>query len=315
MKLSKQERIAVIVIAILIILVAGVFVFIKPNIETINETQATLDAKNAELDQAKIKAATKDSLKEQILTAYDKGKDTADMFYPEMKSYEVDNEVRAFLEQCETEVLVESISVSQPQTASLSTSIFVPSSVSYALKDYVNQGVTTDITKIDPNLIRQVMIQAALGEAQTIGASNATFIVKAKTKEELLSFADEVNDYVKNENGKDTRKAVSIDTIAFKDEKLTNEYQERAQSGEGNNPTTPSTSEATPPAADNNNSNGNNNNNDDDEKFYELSVTMTFYSIERMQDPTDRLNEQDIPASEAPPVTSDDGTSSAAEAS
>lgn len=181
MKLSKQERIAVIVIIILIILVVGVFVFIKPNIETINATQATLDGKRTELDEAKTKAATKDGLKEQILAAYDKGKDTADMFFPEMKSYEVDNEVRAFLEQCETDVLVESLTVSQPQTASLSTGVFIPSSVSYALKDYVNQGVNTDITTIDPNLIRQVVIQAALGQAQTIGASTATFTVKVKS--------------------------------------------------------------------------------------------------------------------------------------
>lgn len=318
MKLSKQERIAVIVIAILIILVVGVFVFIKPNIETINATQATLDSKKVELDNAKAKAATKDSLKEQILTAYDKGKNTADMFFPEMKSYEVDNEVRAFLEQCETEVLVESLSVSQPTTASLSTSVFVPPSVSYALKDYVNQGVTTDITKIDPNLIRQVLIQTALGEAQTIGASTASFTVKVKTKEELFSFADEVNDYVKNENGKDTRKAVGLDTISFNDKKLAEEYQNRAKNENDNTPGQPTTP---PNAGDNNNSNNDNNNNNsgsgnegnDESEFYEVDVTMTFYSIERMQDPTDRLDKQDIPASEAPPAASDNGTSTPAE--
>lgn len=299
MKLSKQERIAVIVIIILIILVVGVFVFIKPNIETINATQATLDGKRTELDEAKTKAATKDGLKEQILAAYDKGKDTADMFFPEMKSYEVDNEVRAFLEQCETDVLVESLTVSQPQTASLSTGVFIPSSVSYALKDYVNQGVNTDITTIDPNLIRQVVIQAALGQAQTIGASTATFTVKVKTKEELLSFADEVNDYVKNENGKDTRKAVAINMISFSDKELTEEYQDRAK-GEKTNTSTPAARQAAAPD-DNNSNTGNDNNsgnnNDDKEDFYELSVTMTFYSIERMQDPTDRLEAQDKPAS------------------
>lgn len=301
MKLSKQERIAVIVIAILVILVVGVFVFIKPNIETINATKATLETKNKELSDAKTKAATKDGLREQILAAYDKGKNTADMFYPEMKSYEVDNEVRAFLEQCEAEVLVESLTVSQPQTASLSTSVFVPSSVSYALKDYVNQGVTTDITKIDPNLIRQVAIRTALGDAQTIGASTATFTIKAETKEALLSFADEVNDYVKDQNGKDTRMAVSINNIAFEDKELIEEYRERAEGNENNNTNTPSAREAAPPA---NNDNNDNNNNDDEnaEEFFELSVTLTFYSIERMQDPTATLDAQDTPATETTPA-------------
>lgn len=305
MKLSKQERIAVIVIAILVILVVGVFVFIKPNIETINATKATLETKNKELSDAKTKAATKDGLREQILAAYDKGKNTADMFYPEMKSYEVDNEVRAFLEQCEAEVLVESLTVSQPQTASLSTSVFVPSSVSYALKDYVNQGVTTDITKIDPNLIRQVAIRAALGDAQTIGASTATFTIKAETKEALLSFADEVNDYVKDQNGKDTRMAVSINNIAFEDKELIEEYRERAEGNGNNNTNTPSAREAAPPANNDNNDNNDNDNNNDDEnaeEFFELSVTLTFYSIERMQDPTATLDAQDTPATGTTPA-------------
>lgn len=314
MKLSKQERIAVIVIVILIILVAGVFLFIKPNIETINSTQATLDSKKTELTNAQTKAATKEGLKDQILAAYDNGKNTADMFYPEMLSYEVDNEVRAFLEQCETEVLVESISVSQPTTASLGTNVFVPTPVSYALKDYVNQGVTTDITETDPNLIRQVMIQAALGETQTVGASTASFVVKAKTNEELLAFADEVNNYVKNENGKDTRKAVSIEAVVFSDEKLAEDYMERARedrnnNNNNNNSNTPAAHEAAPPA----DNNDNNNDNDDDEaKFCEMTVDMTFYSIERMQDPTDRLKEQDIPASEVPPIASGSTTSTPA---
>lgn len=307
MKLSKQERIAVIVIAILVILVVGVFVFIKPNIETINATKATLETKNKELSDAKTKAATKDGLREQILAAYDKGKNTADMFYPEMKSYEVDNEVRAFLEQCETEVLVESLTVSQPQTASLSTSVFVPSSVSYALKDYVNQGVTTDITKIDPNLIRQVAIRAALGDAQNIGASTATFNINAETKVALLSFAVEVNDYVKDQNGKETRMAVSINNIAFEDKELIEEYRERAEGNENNNTNTPSAREAAPPANNvnnDNNDNDNDNNNDDEnaEEFFELSVTLTFYSIERMQDPTATLDAQDTPATGTTPA-------------
>lgn len=320
MKLSKQERIAVIVIAVLVIIAIGVFVFIKPNIETINSTQATLDGKTAELAEAKAKAATKESLKEQILAAYDKGKDTADMFFPEMKTYEVDNEVRAFLEQCEAEIIVESLELSGPETATLSTSVFVPASVSYALKDYVNQGVTTDITKTDPNLIRQVLIQAALGEAQNIGASTATFVVKSLTKEELLKFADEVNDYVKKENGKDVRKAVSIDNITFEDPILKEEWENRAngEEGSGSNRRTANAA-ATPPEADApgtdapstpspdtpsptpgtpgtpNTPNTPTVDPDDVEAFYELTVTMTFYSIERMQDPTDTLKAQDTP--------------------
>lgn len=313
MKLSKQERIAAVVVIVLIIIVAGVFLFIKPNIETINTTQATLDTTKKEYDDATAKQARKEPLKEQILEAYDTGKNLADMFFPELKTYELDNEVRAFLEQCEAEIVVESLTVSAPSTAGLSTSMFTPPQVQYALKDYVNQGRDTDITKIDPGLIRQAMIQVALGDPQTIGASTATFSVKAKTQEALLDFADAVNNYEKEENGKTVRKAVEINAITFNDEATATLYQERADSEAGTTPrATPraaadpnTSSPANDTSAPTNTSNpgdttsGGTTPANEDQKFFEMSCTMTFYSIERMQDPVERLTAQD----EAAPAT------------
>ncbi len=322
MKLSKQEQIAAIIVIMLIIVVAGVFLFIKPNIETINTTQATLDAKKQEYDAAVTKQARKEPLKEEILAAYDTGKNLADMFFPELKTYELDNEVRAFLEQCEAEIVVEEITVSAPGTAGLSTSMFVPPQVQYALKDYVNQGRETDISKIDPGLIRQALIAAACGEPQTIGASTATFTIKAKTQEAMLAFADEVNNYEKEENGKSIRKAVEINAISFKDAATEAMYNERA-GGEGGTPphatpraaadpntsapaenTTPNDTTSTPTPTDTSTPSsttssgsatpsGSTTPANEEQKFFEMSVTMTFYSIERMQDPVEKLTEQD----------------------
>lgn len=329
MKLSKQERIAAIVVIVLIIIVAGVFLFIKPNIEAINTTKATLETTRKEYDDAVAKAELKGPLKEQILAAYDTGKNMADMFFPELKTYELDNEVRAFLEQCGVEdIVVESLSVTEPGTAGLSSSMFVPPQVQYALKDYVNQGRDTDITKVDPGLIRQALIQIALGDPQTIGASVATFTVKAKTQEAMLAFADAVNNYVKKENGKDVRKAVEINAISFTDEATMALYNERA-AGEGgttprtspraavdpntsapaNNDTTSTPTNPTTPPDTTSNPTGTNTSNpttpnpntptttttpvNEEQKFFEMSCTMTFYSIERMQSPAEKLAEQD----------------------
>lgn len=321
MKLSKQERIAAIVVIVAIIIVAGVFLFIKPNIETINTTQATLDATKKEYETDVATAERKDPLKEQILAAYDTGKNLADMFFPELKSYEVDNEVRMFLEQCEAEIVVESLTVTEPGTAGLSSSMFIPPQVEYALKDYVNQGHNTDILTTNPGLIRQALIQAALGDPQTIGASTATFSVKAKTQEAMLAFADEVNNYEKEENGKSIRKAVEINSISFTDDATTALYNERA-AGEGSTtpratpraaaepngaapaaptePTTPAPTNSSNPPENNNTSNPGPTGPgtettpaNEDQKFFEMTCTMTFYSIERMQDPVARLMEQD----------------------
>lgn len=326
MKLSKQERIAVIVITILIILVAGVFLFIKPNIETINATQISLDAKKAEFDEAELKVKQKDPLRTQILDAYGTGKNLADMFFPELSAYDADDEFRAFLETCKSKsnhanVLIEDVTVSAPSTIKLTTNLFVPEQVQYALKEYVNQGTTTDITALDPNLIRQAAIKILLGDEQTIGATTVSFNLKATTIEDILAFTDEVNSYeMKDGNGDPIRKAIALNGISFVDLLTEDTYRNLAdsllaqaeevgysefQSATGTNlrvgtstaaptttPTLPGENEeggatSTPSA-------GNSGLEEQIEyHHYSIPCTITFYSIERMQDPTDMLNAQD----------------------
>lgn len=326
MKLSKQERIAAIALVVLVILVAGVFLFIKPNIETINATKSTLEFKEREYNNAVDRVATKDSLRTQIISAYDDGKNLADMFFPELASYELDNEFRAFLDTTTAKVYIEDLEVSAPATASLSSYMYTPPSVEYALKDYVNQG-GTDPSADDPRIARQEMIRSALGEAQTIGASTVTFKVKAISQDEILKFADEVNRYQKSENGKNVRKAVELSGLAisyplitdlynilsdallleaelsavaaFKEEtgldlKGFEDFAEMAASTP-NTPTLPEAGAdgeaAVPPAV---------TGGDEEENFvdialylYEMECSVTFYSIERMSDPTPILDDQD----------------------
>ena len=80
-------------------------------------------------------------------------------------------------------------------------------------EDYASQTGTIDLSEenLDETLselqeamriLNQAIIQSALGEAQTIGATTISFTVKAITSEDLLKFADEVNNYQKTENGK-----------------------------------------------------------------------------------------------------------------
>lgn len=354
MKLSKQERIAAIVVIVLVIIVAGVFIFIKPNIETILSTKETLAAKQKEYEDDVERAKTKDQLKAQILSAYDDGKNLADMFFTELTTYELDNEFRAFLEQVENRenIYVGSFTVSEPGTAGLSASVYTPSSTSYALKNYVNQGGSTEVE--NNNLIRQRMIQANLGEAQTIGASTVKFTLYAASMEDLLKFADEVNNYEMTVNGKKVRKAIELNGVSFSDERTsyllkkrgTEQGAEATTAGaetfeaflNGNAritreaeaepaaatpapatpapttpaPTTPAptTPAPTTPApttpAPTTNDPGSNDTpgepldaemTDGEEQMdyylYQLDCTITFYSIERMSDPTPTLTEQD----------------------
>ncbi len=352
MKLSKQERIAAIVVIVLVILVAGAFIFIKPNIETITATKASLDAKIKEYEDDVERAKTKDTLKTQILSAYDDGKNLADMFFPELKSYEVDNEFRKFLAQVSNRnnLYVDSLTVSSPGTAGLGTSVYTPSSTQYALKNYASQGSTA--ASANGNLLRQRMIQTNLGEAQTIGASTVSFTLYAATMEDLLTFADEVNNYEMSVNGKNVRKAVELNGVSFTDartqylldkrgkEALTdaneaglNAYKDLLANPDRSvtrsalaatadpaatpaqtatpapatpapatpAPTTPAPTTPAPTTPDNTATDPGEDLDtemtDSEEKmeyyFYSLNCTITFYSIERMQDPSPTLAEQD----------------------
>lgn len=353
MKLSKQERIAAIVVIVLVILVAGTFIFIKPNIETINSTKVTLDAKIKEYEDDVARAGTKDGLKTEILEAYNDGKNLADMFFPELKSYEVDKEFRAFLEQVSNRdnLYVDSLTVSEPGTAGIGTSVYTPPSTQYALKNYASQGSTA--ASENGNLLRQRMIQASLGEAQTIGASTVSFTLYAASMEDLLTFADEVNNYQMSVNGKDIRKAVELSGVSFTDARTqylldkrgsealldaneagANAYQDVLANPDRNvsrsalaeapaattadpaatpaqtatpapaaTPTPAATPAptATPTTPDNT---GDNPGEDLDAEmtdseeqmayyFYSLNCTITFYSVDRMQDPSATLAEQD----------------------
>ena len=326
MRLSKQERIAAIVVIVLVVLVAGVFLFIKPNIETIIATKATLEAKEKEYNDDVAKAATKGQLRTDILASYDKGKNLADMFFPELSAYEADNEFRAFLETCEANVLVEDLSVSAPKTIGLSTSVFIPSEVQYALKEYVNQGGSDPLTT-DPRLVRQALIQVALGEAQTIGATTVSFTLWASTPEDILKFADEVNRYQKSENGKTIRKSIELAGINFTNIKLVDDYTALAESilneaeaaaadifkqetgfdvrgftSKANNNTTVTQTPAEGAEGEEGGATAtvvtNPSQTDDviEHYMYGVPCTVTFYSIVRMQDPTPTLDEQDAAA-------------------
>lgn len=310
------------VIVILLILVAGVFLFIKPNIETIAETKATLDDKKEEYNSDEAKAATKDDLKKQILTAYDEGKNMADMFFPDLTTYQADDELRAFLDTCESNILVEDVTIDQPQAVILSANMYEHNEITYALKEYVNQGVTSNIEETDPGYARQVLIQKYLGTPQTIGSISIEFTAKAIEKEDLLKFADEINNYQKQENGKAIRKAMALDSLSFTDNLVKREYETKARSLLEEAEVSASTifkektkkelsggkteSEIDTPESDESEA-GNLS-----EYFYGMPCKITFYSIERMQDPTQRLNEQDGTAAATTSGTESNATSAAA---
>lgn len=306
MKLSKQERIGAFVIAIIVILALGIFLFIKPRFEAIQSTTATLETKQKEYVAAVEKQSTKGPLRDQVIDAYKQGETLADMFFPELCNYDAEAEFRAFLEQCESNVLVESLTVSAPGTSTLSATYYTTPEVSYDLKSYVTQGLEPTEEKLAAENRRQILSEA-LGGGQTVGSTTISFTVSAIDQEELLNFCDEVNSYVKDEHGTPTRKALMIGGISMDFTDIQEEYdgiieeiQAKAEpeaiaalyknAGKPvppKEPETPNTENPDPNASDS----------EDvlllSDTIYSLSTTITFYSVEHMQDPTEQLDQQD----------------------
>ncbi|MCM1167066.1 MAG: hypothetical protein NC299_12310 [Lachnospiraceae bacterium] len=310
MKLSKQERIGALIIVVILILALGGFLLVKPKIETIGTTRASLASKQQEYDADVEKQNRKAPLREQIEKAYEDGEHMADMFFSELSAYEADMAFRAFLEQCGANVVIEELTVSEPTTATLGTNFYTRPDVQYDLKTYATQGADID-EDYAAILQRQANLAAALGDAQTIGASTVSFTVKAVDQDELIKFADAVNSYKLEENGALVRKAVGINGLAFtypdvisKYEKLVEEINEEAEEAgkaaleretglpteiERDNGTAANPADPTNPAG------------AEEEQeiaeitdyLYSYSDTFTFYCIERMQDPKSQLDAQD----------------------
>lgn len=329
MRMSKQERIAIVILAVIVILAIGVFVFIKPRFEAIGVSNTNLANVKTEYQAALDKQATKDGLKQQILDAYKAGETLADMFFTEMTTYQADDEVRAFLEQCKTNVRVNAISVSEPEVITLSSNFFTESEITYPLKSYATQGLEPTEEELAAEARRQILMQT-LSIPQEIGAITAKIDVSTLGIDEFYDFCDEVNAYFKEEHGVNVRKALSMGGVDIEYTGLKKEYDELKtqimeeaedkgkeelyknfgrtppkDDDDNNAGNTPGNTTAAAP-----NTQGDNNaqnpgvptNPNEEEEEEELvvtdsmfvgEITLTFYSVERMQDPTDQLDEQD----------------------
>lgn len=298
MRLSKQERIAALIILAVVVIALGAFLIVKPSVETFFSTKATLASKTEERDKMVERRATKDPLRKDIEKAYEDGEHLADMFFPEFKAYEADEAFRAFLAQCEANVVVESLTVSEATTATLGAYFYTPTSIEYALKTYATSGV--EPTEEEAKLAaRQQALQSALSEPQTIGASTVEFAVSAKVRDEIIKFADEINDYVIKEGGGDTRKAIMLNGIELTYEEVNERYDalieenNKFMSAEGEKALAAEIGKPGPNIPLDTNEG-------EDEGEATLSAylftfegSVTFYSIERMQDPKAQLDLQD----------------------
>lgn len=317
MKLSKQERIAVLVIAVIILLGLGIFLFIVPKFEAIGTSSASLLNKQVELQADIDRAATKEKLGEDVINAYNDGRNIADMFFEEMKPYEADNEIREFIRYCKDKgvnIAVDSLSISEPSVSTLGVTFYSEPTVEYDLKTYATQGQQPSEEEIAAQN-RQAILQAALANTQTVGSIDVSFTVTTLNSEDMLKFIDIINDYYKQEESGMMRKAIRLSSgLSITDKDVEKKYADYVDEllakaeKDGKARLEKDTGKTVGKQDQNANNNagaepvdgeaGNNNQKEDDktttfeDNTCQIGVTLTMYSIERMQDPTDQLSAQ-----------------------
>lgn len=322
MRLSKQERMAVLIIAVIIILGLGIFLFIVPQFQNIGDSNSQLVSKQQELQAAEEKAATRVQLGQDVYAAYEDGQNIADMFFEEMKPYQADNEIREFIQFCKDKgvaISVDSLTIGTPGVSELGVTFNEESEIVYDLKTFARGD--SDNGELSEEEQRTAILQEALANVQSVGSIDVSFTVSTLEQDDLLKFFDCVNDYEKSDG---VRKAICVSsgiTISYAD--VETKYAEiideiapdvrydalRELAAESNVkiPTKQEIKQAFGlESADQNQADGednaaaNTNANDNgvvsqisDDYVYSAEVTLTMYSLERMQDPTDKLAEQD----------------------
>ena len=265
------------------------------------QSNITLNSKTTELQTNQKRADTQEDLKIAVLEAYKQGSNQADMFFEEMTTYQADQELRAFLAQCKTNIFVEDLTVGEPGVATLSPQYYTAKDVTYDLKTYVTQGVEPTEAELATQQ-RWDAVKNLLGTSQQVGAITVDFTVYALTAEEIMAFCDEINDYIKIENDKETRKACMISGVAISYETNKEAFDELIAENEFDAKTdainalykefSMKVPEGALPEE--------KTNEDEEEEqlnpqdyVYSFDASLTFYSVERMQDPTEQLNAQE----------------------
>lgn len=283
MKMSKQERIALVVFLVLLTLGIGIFMFVVPVFDKINASDALLNNKKIELAGYLEKQATKDAMKDEVIAAYEAGRNEANMFFEEMTTYEIDKEINAFIKYCQKDlkITVESLNISETETATLSVSFFDSSEISYNLKTFATQGVEATQEELD-KLAAEMALREKLNYTQDVGVASVSFTVSALDQEELIKFADKVNQYFKEEDGTgSTRKAMMLNGFSanfpeIKVEGDEDEIQLPSLSVDAEGNVTVNAPE------------------DEEDKLCTMDATITLYCIERMQDPKAQLEAQEL---------------------
>ncbi len=179
MKLNYRDRIVLTIVIVVLVWVAGVMLFIKPKIESLQDSQAALDDAKATLADLKERNKADENLPERIKKAYDEVNKMTESFYSVQANQHASQEVDDLLEKAEIENLDMSVSAYTPYTIRpyeyVSTKAVTD--IDTTVQDYINQSepITPDTADAEAGAKGEAVAAPAI-----IGSYEVSFSYKGK---------------------------------------------------------------------------------------------------------------------------------------
>lgn len=196
MKFSYRDRIVLLIVVIVVIFAIGIFVFIKPKWEQLNDNKVVRDNVAQEWSKKLNEFKLIPKKQEIIQEKYQQGLKLADEFTDEMTSVELakfieDKFINIEKFQKDEVELKENIEVSNMGTSALNYYYFTPSIVTYPLYEYAD--LDGSLQKAAEEKMKDANVLNARA-AQTVGSSSAKLNVLIN-REDAMALIDAVNSY------------------------------------------------------------------------------------------------------------------------
>ncbi|ADU22876.1 hypothetical protein [Ruminococcus albus] len=179
MKLNYRDRIVLTIVIVVLVWVAGVMLFIKPKIESLQDSQAALDDAKATLADLKERNKADKDLKKRIQDAYLEVNKMTESFYSVQANQHASQEVDNLLETAKIENLDMSVSAYTPYTIQpyeyVSTKAVTE--IDTTVQDYINQSepITPDTADAEAGAKGEAVAAPAI-----IGSYEVSFSYKGK---------------------------------------------------------------------------------------------------------------------------------------
>lgn len=216
MKLGYRDRIILLIMCVIVIFGIGIFVFIKPKWEKLNENQTALENLENEWNLQLLEFDKIPVKQGQIDRKFNEATEISADFTDEMNAVQLDQFLQKQFMNTEDFTangmrVTDSAVFSDESSTTMSYYYYSPNVVTYPLYEYADlDGSLAEAT-------RQKRIEADVLSARTnqsVGVGNSAFTIKTQ-REDLMNLLNSVHDYAKSKSDAMLITSITLDEYDF----------------------------------------------------------------------------------------------------